>query len=106
MIRRGCYYAKNIQVKTRSDGQPEDISTWQFEANLLDQAGATALAMSTGGGQFVVFDGANGRLRFALTPAETTALVAGPVSAEVYRTDAAVGRTYFGLIKDIVQDQA
>lgn len=104
-IRRGTYYSKSLQYKARSTGQPVDISTWQFEANLLDETGATALEMSTGGGHFTVFDGENGWLRWALSVAETEALAAGPVTFELYRTDASEGRRYILWASDLVKDQ-
>lgn len=105
MIYRGCYYSKDIQFKTRSDGQPVDISTWQFAANLKDGTGTTVLAMSTSGGHFAVTDGPNGWVRFALTVAQTLALVAGPVTFALYRTDATEGRTRLFRASEQVHDQ-
>jgi hypothetical protein len=74
-------------------------------ANLTDESGATVLAMSTGGGQFTVFDGTNGWLRLALSVAETDALVAGPVTGAVYRTDATEGRKRIFRFSEQVRDQ-
>lgn len=104
-IYRGCYWSKLGQVKNSSDGQPVDISTWQFEANLKDGTGATVLAMSTGGGHFTVTDGPNGIFRISMTTAQTQALVAGPVTAAIYRTDAAEGRQRIARFTEQVRDQ-
>lgn len=101
-IDRGCIYEKAIQFKNRSDGQPVDISTWQFEASLKDASGADVLAMTTGGGHFTVTDGPNGWLNIAMTPAETTALVAGPVTFTIYRTDG--DRRRYARASDTVRD--
>jgi FtsP/CotA-like multicopper oxidase with cupredoxin domain len=101
-IDRGCLFSKDGQFKNRSDGQPVDVSTWQFEASLKDSEGEEVLTMSTRGGHFTVFDGPNGWLRIALTEAETTALEAGPVSFTIYRTDG--GRRRFGRATVTVRD--
>lgn len=104
-IYRGCAYSKDIQFKTRSDGLPVDVSTWQFEANLKDESGTIVLAMSTSESHFAVFDGTNGWLRWALTPTQSLALVAGPVSFALYRTDAVEGRKRIFRAVDQVRDQ-
>lgn len=105
MIYRGCYFSKDIQVKNRSDGQPVDISTWQFDSNLKDGSGTTVLAMSSGGGHFTVTDGTDGAFRLALTVAQTQALAVGPVSGAIYRTDAAEGRKRLASFTEQVRDQ-
>lgn len=104
-IYRGVKYSKAIQFKNRSTGLPIDVSTWQFAADLKDESGATVLAMSTGGGQFTVFDGENGWLRFSLTVAETDALDAGPVSFGLYRTDEVDGPSRFGRAVEQVRER-
>lgn len=101
-IDRGCIYEKSIQFKTRSDGQPIDVTTWQFAASLKDQSGAEALAMTTAGGHFTVTDGPNGWLTVAMTEAETTALVAGPVNFTIYRTDGS--RRRYARASELVRD--
>lgn len=102
-IYRGCEYSKSIQFKTRSDGQPIDISVWQFESHLVDQTDTPVLPMTTGGGQFAVSDGPEGRVTLRLSIAETNGLVAGPVTGAVYRTDA--GRQRLFGFTELVRDQ-
>lgn len=97
----GCKYQKFIQFKDRSTGQPIDVSTWQFESTLRDEAGEAVLDLSTGGGHFTVTDGPNGWLRFALSEAETGQLSPGKVTGVLYRTDD--GRSRYGQYEDIVR---
>jgi hypothetical protein len=104
-IYRGCYWSKIGQVKNRSDGQPVDISTWQFEANLKDGTDATVLAMSSAGSHFTVTDGDDGLFRISMTTAQTQALAAGPVTAAIYRTDAVEGRTRIARFTEQVREQ-
>lgn len=105
MIYRGTYHSKNFRFTTRSDGQPIDITTWQFDASLKDGTGTTVLEMSTADGHFTVTSGESGTMRWALTEAQTEALEVGPVSFALYRTDAAEGRLrLFGAIEQ-VRDQ-
>lgn len=104
-IDRGCFYSKSIQVKDRSTGQPMDISAWQFAADLLDASGNTLLGMSTGAGHFTVFDGPNGWFRFNLTPTETGAMQAGPVSFVLKRTDDVNGAIRFATGAELVRDE-
>jgi hypothetical protein len=72
---------------------------------LEDEDGETVLAMSTSGGEFTVFDGTNGWLRWALTPTQTQAFEAGPVNFALYRTDAPEGRKYIFRATDQVREQ-
>lgn len=104
-IYRGVKYFKDLQIKTRSDGQPVDISAWQFSGDLTDGAGTTVLPMSTGGGHFTVIDGENGWLRFALTTAQTQALEAGPVTFGLYRTDESDGPSRLARCAEQVREQ-
>lgn len=101
-IDRGCVYSKNIQFLNRSDGQPIDISTWQFEATVRDEDGDAVLEMSTSNGNFTVFDGPNGWLRLSMTEEQTEALEAGPVTFVIYRMD--VDRQRFGKASELVRD--
>jgi hypothetical protein len=101
-IDRGCVYSKAIQFKTRSNGLPIDISTWEFEASLKGADGTEQLAMSTTEGHFTVFDGPNGWMRILVPPDETIDLEAGPVSAAFYRTDGE--RTRLGKFSELVRD--
>jgi hypothetical protein len=105
MIYRGVKYSKDIQIKNRSDGQAVDISTWQFSATLVDGDGTTVRAMSTSGGQFNVFDGADGWFRIQFTTAETAAMAAGPVTAGIYRTDESDGPSRIGRMSEQVRER-
>jgi len=102
-IDRGCVYEKNVTIKNRSDGRPVDISTWQFDASLKDEADNELLAMSTSGGHFTVLEGDDGfYLKIALTEAETEALTPGQVSFVLYRSND--GRKRLGRGSDLVRD--
>lgn len=101
-IDRGCIYEKYGQFKSRSTGQPLDVSTWQFETALKDESGATVLTMTTAGGHFTVTNGPEGEIKISLTEAETTALTAGRVSGVLYRTDD--GRRRYGRFSEYVRD--
>lgn len=108
MIYRGCYYERFFVFKMRADGQPINISTWQFASDLKDGTDTTVLEMSTGDGQFTVTDGANGVLRFSLTAGdagETAGLEVGPVTGALYRTDGGNGRQRLLRFSEQVRDQ-
>lgn len=102
-IYRGCIYEKFVTFQDRSTGEPIDITTWQFDATMKDGAGATVLAMTTAGGHFAVTDGPNGRMKIALTTAETQAMAAGPVTFGLYRTDG--NRRRLGRCAEQVREQ-
>ena len=101
-IDRGCVYNKTIQFKTRTDGQPIDVTTWQLDASLKNAAGTEVLAMSTSGGHFTATEPLLGKIRISLTEAETTALAAGPVSFVIHRTDG--DRSRLGKATELVRD--
>lgn len=93
-IYRGTYFELPLQLLMRANSNPLNISTWEFRTefrNSRDDADV-ALEATTSGGQWVVSDGVNGKLRLVMTPEETAALELGTLVGDLMRTDSSAGR--------------
>jgi hypothetical protein len=102
-IYRGALYSKDIQFSYRANGQPIDITPWQFSCSLRDLDGNEVMALSTSGGHFILLDGPNGVVRLQLTDAQTGLLTPGQREGALYRTDGAVRRLF--QFSEIVRDK-
>jgi hypothetical protein len=90
-IYQGTYYAKSFIIKD-TDGVVQDISGWEFEADLRDRVDTEVLlTLTTANGGFVVIDGAAGRFELRITADLTVDLPKAKLVFDVLRTDASPG---------------
>lgn len=88
---QGTYYAQYFTVK--SDGVAVNITGWTFRAMIRRQLDdeEELVELTTANGGLTITDAANGRVRFALTAAQTELLPVGRVVFDLMRTDPANG---------------
>lgn len=88
---QGTYYSKTFAFKDE-DGEPVDITGWEFEADLRDRVDTEVLlTLTTANGGFAVGDGPNGLLVMSITAELTEELPAKRLVFDVLRTDSSPG---------------
>jgi hypothetical protein len=91
-IYQGTYYARTFAIED-TDGNPVDITGWEFESDFRTRASSTTelLNLTTAGGGWAVTDGPNGQLEIRITAIQTEALPTGRLYFDVLRTDIVTG---------------
>jgi hypothetical protein len=92
---QGTYYVKQLTF-TDSAGDAVDISSYEFEMDIRDQAddSASLVTLTTANGGLVVTDGPAGELEIRITAVNTLLLPVGKMVFDILRTDSSPGPTW------------